>query len=170
MITDRIGAERFAGRGRRVERAEPSLYVLAGYRPDGTSPEEGENLPAKVDAIRPESSRFPAAAVSGEDFLGELLEQDFAGIFRVGLAAVPKGGQHRAGAGACLRLGHGLCVGHRLPDPSAPMLAVDEVALGAGWHHPDAVPLELGVPDVVDGAARRKRVDPTLGEAYSCHE
>jgi len=76
--------------------------------------------------------------------------------------AVRGGGRRatrRASTGPCgprLGLGDHRCVAYDLPDPFAPVLAVNEVALCAGGHDPDAVPLELGVPDIAHLAAGRR--------------
>ena len=69
-----------------------------------------------------------------------------------------------------LGLGDRRRVAHDRPDPFAPVLAVDEVAPGAGGHDPDAVPLQLGVSDIAHLAAGPKGVDPALSEADGWHD
>ena len=169
-MTERIGAERFAAAGVRVEPAEPGPHVLPGYLSDGPPREEGQYLPAEVDPVHVQGTRLPAAPVAVEDLLGDRLEEGAAGVRRVGLPSVAQRGEHRPGPGPRLGLGDRRRVAYDLPDPFAPVLAVDEVAPGAGGHDPDAVPLELGVPDIAHLAAGPKGVDPALGEADGWHD
>ena len=152
------------GGGRRVEPAEPGPHVLSGDLSDGPAREEGQYLPAEVCPVHFQGTRLPAAAVAVEDLLGNGLEESAAGVRRVSLPAVAQRGEHRPGPSPRLGLGDRRRVAHDLPDPFAPVLAVDEIAPGTGGHDPDAVPLELGVPDIAHLAAGSKGVDSTLGE------
>ena len=154
----------------RVEPAEPGLHVLPGDLSDRPAREEWQDLPAEVDPVHFQGTRLPAAPVAVEDLLGDRLEEGAAGISRVGLPAVAQRGEHRPGPGPRLGLGGRRRIAYDLPDPFAPVLAVDEVAPGAGGHDPDAVPLELGVPDIAHLAAGSKGVDPSLCEADGWHD
>ena len=169
-MTDRTGAERFAAAGVAWRERNQACTSLMGYRSNAAPFEEREDLPAEVGTVHREGSRFPTAAVADEDFLGDSLEQGFARRLRVGVSAVAKGREHRPGPGARLSLRHVRRVADDLPDPSALMLAMDEVALGAGRHHPDAVSPQFGVPDVADRGAAPEGIHTALGKANSWHE
>ena len=153
-----------------MEPAEPGLHVLPGNLSDGSPREEWQDLPAEVDPVHFQGARLPAAAVAVEDLLGDRLEEGAAGVRHRGLPTVAQRGEHRPGPGPRFGLGDRRSVAYDLPDPFAPVLAVDEVASGAGGHDPDAVPLELGVPDITHLAAGSKGVDPALGEADGWHD
>ncbi len=119
------------GGGRRVEPAEPGPHLLPGDFSDGPACEEGQYLPAEVGPVHVQGARLPAAPVAVEDLLGDRLEEGGAGVSRVGLPAVAQRGEHRPGPGPRLGLGDRRRVAYDLPDPFAPVLAVDEVAPGA---------------------------------------
>ena len=153
-----------------MEPAEPGPHVLPGYLSDGPAREEGQDLPAEVGPVHFQGARLPAAPVAVEDLLGDGLEEGAAGVRRFGLPAVAQRGEHRPGPAPRLGFGDPRRVSYDLPDPFAPVLAVDEVAPGTGGHDPDAVPLQLGVPDIAHLAAGPKGVDPALGEADGWHD
>ena len=158
------------GGGRRVEPAEPGPHVLPGYLSDGPAREEGQYLPSEVGPVHVQGARLPAPPVALENLLGDRLEEGAAGVRRVGLPAVAQRSEHRPGPDPRLGLGDRCRVAYDLPDPFAPVLAMDEVAPGAGGQDPDAVPLELGVPDIAHLAAGPKGVDSALGESDGWHD
>ena len=162
-MTERIGAERFAAAGVAWSPAEPGPHLFPGYLSDGPARKEWQYLPAEVGPVHFQGARLPAAAIAVEDLLGDRLEEGAAGVRRVGLLAVAQRGEHRPGPGPRFGLGDRRRVAYDLPDPFAPVLAVDEVASSAGGHDPDAVPLELGVPDIAHLAAGPKGVDIGAG-------
>ena len=169
-MTERIGAERFAAAGVAWSPREPGPHVLPGYLSDGPACEEGQDLPAEVGPVHVHGARLPAAPVAVEDLLGDRLEEGAAGVRRPGLPTVAQRGEHGSGPGPRLGLGNRRRVAYDLPDPFAPVLAVDEIASGAEGHDPDAVPLQLGVPDIAHLAAGPKGVDSALGESDGWHD
>ena len=136
----------------------------------GLPREEWQYLPAEIIPVHFHGAGLPAAPVAVENLLGDGLEEGAAGVRRIGLLAVAQRGEHRPGPGPRLGLGDRRRVAYDLPDPFAPVLAVDEVAPGAGGHDPDAVPLQLGIADIAHLAAGPKGVDSALGESDGWHD
>ena len=153
-----------------MEPAEPDPHVLPGYLSNGPACEEGQYLSAEVGPVYFQGAWLPAAPVALEDLLGDGLEEITAGVRRRRLPTVAQCGEHRPGLGPRLGLGDRRRVAYDLPDTFAPVLAVDEVASGVGGHDPDAVPLQLGVPDIAYLAAGPKGVDSALGAADGRHD
>ena len=147
-----------------MEQAEPALHLLTGDFRDRPAREEGQDLTAEITAVDRERTWLPAPAVAGEDLLGHGLEQRIAGCLRLDISVIAQRHQHGPGAGARFGLGHDRRIADDLPDPMAPMLAVDEIALQARGHDADAVSLQFRVPDVPDGLAGPEGIDPALGE------
>ena len=142
--------------------AEPGAHLLPGYLSDGPPREEGQYLPSEVGPVHVQGARLPAAAVSGEDLLGDGLEEGASGVRRRGLPTVAQRAEHRPGPGLRLGLDDHRRVAFSLPNPFAAVLAADELASGAGGHDPHAVPLEPRVPDFAYLAAEPKGVDSAL--------
>ena len=153
----------------RMERAKPLLDFLARDRPDGTPLEAGQDLAAKIGPVDLQGSRLPAPAIEDEDLLGDGLEQDCAGCFRVRLPAIAEGGQQFPGQGPRLGLGQCRRVADGLPDALPIALGMDEIAFRARGHDANAEALQLGIADIAHLAAGLEGVDPALGEAGCWH-
>ena len=161
----RDGCRTVRRRRRRLERAKSGSHLLTGYGSNLTPFKEGQNLPSKVDPVYPEGSRFPSTTVPNEDFGGDRLEQGFARSVRLRTLAVAEIREHRPGPGARFRFGHGACIAHDLPEPPTLVLAMDEESLRARRHHPHAVSLQFGIPDITNSAAVPEGIDSALREA-----
>ena len=157
-------------RRRGLEGVEPGLHFLMGYHSNPAPFEKGQDLPAKIHSVHLEGPRFPTTAIPSEDFGGDRLEQGFAMHLRTDGPTVAESREHRPGPCARFRLGHGACVASDFPYTPTQVLTMDEVALRTRWHHPDAVSLQFGVPDVTDGAGVPEGIHPALREANSGHD
>ena len=148
---------------RRAKRREPVHDVLPRDLRDLESGEPGQDLAAQVASVHLHRAGLPGPLVPAESRLRDSLEDRILRTCGQG-AVLPDRGQHRCRARACLARADLVGVADDLPNAPAVVLAVDEPALCARRHHPDAEAFRLPVADVAGGLSRFERPDPGVGE------
>ena len=120
---------------------------------------------AVVVPVDLEGRGFPVAGVSPEHLVADYLEGGVLWSRCLLVGSIPDRGQHDPGPVTGLVRADGPGLTDDLPDPPAVVLAVDEVALGAGGQDPYAEALEVAVADVVGALVGLERVDTAFVEA-----
>ena len=148
---------------RRPQRREPVDDVLPRDLRDLAAGESGQDLLAQVASVHLHRTGLPDPFVPAEGRLRDGLEDRLLRTCGQGIF-LPDLGQHRGRPHAGLVHVYRGDVADDLPDAPAFVLAVDEPALCARRHHPDAESFQLPVADVAGHLSRIERPDPGVGE------
>ena len=143
------------------------MHILPVDAGDIPSPEPGKDLVAQIVPVDLHGPGLPVPPVTGEDLLGNGLEEP---LLRQGRRLVaPESGEQFRRPSAGLVETDAAGVSDGLPETSSLMLAVNEISPGAGGQDPDAEAPQVTVADVVWRSPGLKGLDPALAEADVGH-
>ena len=132
-----------------VKGGEPVPDIAHGDGGDRMPLKPGQDLIAVVPSVHKERGRLPVPSIAAEHFFGDGLERDIRRRCGLRVTAVADRGHQGLRPVAGLVYADGAGIADDLPEPPSLVLAVDEVASGAGGHDPHAEALEVSVAHVV---------------------